>query len=61
MQKKVHPHIDETSAEEMWEAFSNKLSESINKNIPQKNISERWNLNWITSKIRRMIIKGTAI
>ena len=53
----IQPHIDEMSAEEMWAAFSNKLSESINKNIPQKNISERWNLPWVTSKMRRIIRK----
>ena len=37
----ISPLVDKISAEEMWETFSNKLSDSINQEIPQKNISER--------------------
>ena len=53
----ICPHADEMSTEDMWENFSNKLGDSINQHIPQKNMSKRWNLPWVNSKIREMIRK----
>ena len=43
------------TVEENWNTFKSTLTETMNRHIPQKKITSRWNLAWITPGIRRMI------
>ncbi|EDO34832.1 predicted protein, partial [Nematostella vectensis] len=42
---------------ENYDFFKTTITEIMKKHIPQKNISGRWNLPWITSSIKRLIRK----
>jgi hypothetical protein len=45
------------TVEENWTNFKVTLIEAMKKHIPQKKISSRWNLPWITTEIKRLIRK----
>ena len=45
----------ENSVNEMWDEFKTTLNDSINKNVPQKQLSQRKNLPWLTKEIKRKI------
>ena len=44
----------EKSIDENWTLFKKTLLKSMEKNIPTKKITSRWNLPWITPDIRRL-------
>ena len=44
----------EKSIDENWTLFKKTLLKSMEKNIPTKKITSRWNLSWITPDIRRL-------
>jgi hypothetical protein len=43
--------------EENWTNFKVTLIEAMKKHIPQKKISSRWNVPWITTEIKKLIRK----
>ena len=45
------------TVEENWANFKVTLIEAMKKHIPQKKISSRWNLPWITTEIKKLIRK----
>ena len=45
------------TVEENWTNFKVTLIEAMKKHIPQKKISSRWNLPWITTEINKLIRK----
>jgi hypothetical protein len=44
----------EKSIDENWTLFKKTLLKSMEKNIPTKKITSRWNFPWITPDIRRL-------
>jgi hypothetical protein len=44
----------EKSIDENWTLFKKTLLKSMEKNIPTKKITSRWNLPWITPDTRRL-------
>ena len=58
---KLYVEIDQMKsdkpAEEILKLFTAELEESMRKHIPQKRLSTRWNVPWITGNIRRKIKK----
>ena len=49
------------NTQEMWDYFKTNLLKTIDKNIPQKTNSSRYNLPWITRDLRRAIRKKQRI
>ena len=45
------------TVEENWTNFKVTLIEAMKKHIPQKKISSRWNVPWITTEIKKLIRK----
>ena len=45
------------SVNDNWDLFKENLVNSMKKNIPQKKVSSRWNLPWMTPEIKRLCRK----
>ena len=45
------------SVDENYQFFKSTINDSITNHIPQKNISGRWNVPWLTTSIKRLTRK----
>ncbi len=45
----------DASVEHLWNEFKHRLTDSIKRNIPQKMVTGRWDVPWMTKLIKRKI------
>ena len=49
------------SVDENYQFFKSSINDSIRNHIPQKNISGRWNVPWLTTSIKRLTRKKQTL
>lgn len=51
----AHSDHENRSVHENWDILKYAISQAVNKYIPQKILCGRWNLPWVSTKIKRDI------